>query len=160
MADGVEVKVRGLETSLAKLRRVAPALDAHLETPLRKSAEEVADLASRGAPRDTGKYAASIRAAPVDGEATFQDRNYVSPITGKRVSRFSPVKKLNVSETTVSASAAYGVFAEWIWHFLEFGTIKRPATPHLFPAFRILKKRITGRMRRAMNKAIREAMRK
>ncbi|MEC9346063.1 MAG: HK97-gp10 family putative phage morphogenesis protein [Pseudomonadota bacterium] len=37
--------------------------------------------------------------------------------------------------------------------FAEFGTKERPAQPFLFPSYRALKKRITGRIGRAVKKA-------
>lgn len=155
MADGVTLKIPALESSLAKLRAIAPTLDAELDEPLRKSAEEVADVAQRGAPRRTGRYASSIKSRKIDGNARFQDRRYVSVFTGRRVSRYSEATKtLDIKETDVKTSIAYGIFADWIWHFIEFGTIHSPAKPHLFPAQRLLRKRIAGRVKRAMKRAL------
>lgn len=158
MVDGISVKVRGLERSLTKLRAIAPGLDEAVVPALEKSALEVVELSQKVAPKRTGRYARSINAKRIDGTATAQNRNYVSPMTGKRVSRNATFKKLSVTENSVEASAAYGVFAAWIWHFLEFGTLKRAATPHLFPSYRLLRKRIVGRTRRAMGKAIKDAL--
>ena len=150
MADRVSMKVRGLDRSLARLRRIVPTLDAEMDKAFSKSAAEVAELSASLAPRDSGEYAASITSRRIDGVATFQNRKNVQTRRGT---------KLSVSTRRVSATMSYGVFADWIWQFLEFGTVKSAAQPHLFPAYRLLKKRITGRGRRAMNKAIRSTMR-
>lgn len=155
MADGVEVRVRGLDRSLARLRNIAPTLDAEMAKALGKSADEVVQTAQALAPRDTGEYAASINARQMDGTATFQDRKNV---TVKRGLFRGSTTKLQVSSRTVSATMSFGIFADWIWHFLEFGTVKRTATPHLFPAYRLLRKRIMGRAKRAMGKAIKDAL--
>ncbi|MEX1244867.1 MAG: HK97-gp10 family putative phage morphogenesis protein [Thermoanaerobaculia bacterium] len=40
--------------------------------------------------------------------------------------------------------------------FVEFGTPKSPAQPFFFPTFRLLRKRIQGRTKRAVAKAVRE----
>lgn len=37
--------------------------------------------------------------------------------------------------------------------FVEFGTIARPATPFLFPAYRLLRRRVRGRVKRAIKAA-------
>lgn len=39
----------------------------------------------------------------------------------------------------------------------EFGTQKSPAQPFFYPAYRLVKKRVTGRVRRALGKALKEA---
>ena len=160
MADGVKVKFPELERSLGKLRAVAPGLDEALLPVLQKSGDDVVDVAQTAAPKRSGRYARSVNAKPIDGVANFQDRNYVSPMTGKRVSRLAPAKRLNIKNSAVRASVAVGIFAKWVWHFVEFGTVHNPAQPHLFPAFRLLRKRIVNRTRRAMGAAIRGAFRK
>jgi len=39
----------------------------------------------------------------------------------------------------------------------EFGTLAQPAQPFFWPSYRLLKKRIEGRIKRAVSKAVREA---
>ncbi|KQR77582.1 HK97 gp10 family phage protein [Rhizobium sp. Leaf341] len=81
---------------------------------------------------------------------------------------------------------AVGLFAAWIWRFLEFGTAPHstakgggtvagkkaaaanpvgmhpgtPAQPHIFPAWRAVKPQAKKRLNAAINKAVREAMNK
>lgn len=148
MADGVSVKMRGLDRSLARLRNIAPTLDDEMDKALAKSANEVVEVARIAAPRDTGEYASSITSRRMGGSATFQNRKNIQTRRGTQ---------LSVSTRTVSATMSYGVFADWIWQFLEYGTVKAAAQPHLFPAYRLLQRRIKGRGKRAMSKAIRSA---
>lgn len=42
-------------------------------------------------------------------------------------------------------------------HLVEYGTTKAPAQPFFWPAFRLNRKRITSRIRRAINKAVKES---
>lgn len=42
-------------------------------------------------------------------------------------------------------------------HLVEYGTAQRPATPFFWSAYRLNKKRIQNRMKRAVSKAVREA---
>jgi HK97 gp10 family phage protein len=39
---------------------------------------------------------------------------------------------------------------------VEFGTQKSPAQPYFYPAYRLVKKRVTGRIRRALGQALKE----
>jgi HK97 gp10 family phage protein len=41
-------------------------------------------------------------------------------------------------------------------HLVEYGTTKMAAEPYFWPAYRLLKKRITSRTKRAIGKAVRE----
>jgi HK97 gp10 family phage protein len=42
-------------------------------------------------------------------------------------------------------------------HLVEYGTSQAPAQPYFWPAFRLLRKRIQNRVKRAIAKAVREA---
>jgi HK97 gp10 family phage protein len=138
MADGVTVNTRQLIENINKLRKIAPTLDAELEKALERSAVELSDRARSLAPKDTGKYARLLQAKPVDGTAEF--------------TRKGGAKK------SVEAVAAWGLYAQWIWHFLEFGTVKMSARPHIYPAYRLLRKRMNRRITRAMGRAIKAAL--
>lgn len=156
MADGVKVKVRDLDIRLAKLRKIVPAIDTEVDGALAEVTGELVSVAQSVAPKKTGAYASSINARRMDGTATFENRKY----KGGRGLFGLGKRRLSVSSRTISATLSWGVFANWIWTFLEFGTVNRPATPHLFPAYRLLRKKIKSRIRRAMNKAVKDALRK
>ncbi|MBA5779494.1 HK97 gp10 family phage protein [Stappia sp. F7233] len=148
MADGVSLKTRSVDRSLARLRRVVPELDAEINKANEASANEMADLARRLAPKRSGDYAASINAKKVeDGQATF-------------VNTSRTPRGVSTTSRTISATAAWGIFASWIWTFLEFGTRNASAQPHIFPAYRLIRRRHLRRARRALSVAVRKALAK
>ena len=142
-------KFTGQQRAFKQLRRVAPEVTEELDKSLQKSAEEVAGLAHDLAPKASGEYADSIQAKPIEDKAGVP---------------------------------RWGVFADWIWRFIEFGTSagKRgervhqngrsrkvgrthpgtPARPHIWPAYRAVKKRIKGRTTRSINKAVKRAVKR
>ncbi len=143
MADGIRFDTRAIDRSLKRLRKIAPALDDEMPKATLKSAEEIADLGRTLAPKRTGEYAASIKAKPIgelDQAVSTRGGGLVGGLSG-------------------SGKYAAGVFAKWIWHLLEFGTVNAKAQPHILPAYRLLRKRAVGRMRRAMTKSIKKALR-
>ena len=136
------MKVRGLDKSMARLRQIAPNVDAALDAAQEKSAQEFVSMAKSLAPHRTGDYQDSINAKPVKDAEVGSTRTftYGSVKAGTRV------------------ASAWGIFASWIWHFLEFGTVDTTAQPHMLPTMRLLQKRIRGRLRRAVNKAVKDAL--
>lgn len=128
MSDGVDVVIHRRDALFAKLRRLAPATDREVAKAVAKGAEEVAQTAKQLAPVNTGKLRNSIG---------WQMDN----------------QRVNIV-ATVSADEYY---ARWV----EFGTKGGalgpiPARPFMFPAYRLLKKRVTGRIGRAMSKAAKD----
>lgn len=134
MADGMEVKVRGLDKSMARLRKIAPAVDEEIGKANELTAEDMAKVAAQLAPRKSGDLAESINAKPVAGEVTDH--------TGR----------------TFNVVSSWGVYALWRWYLTEFGTTKTTAQPFILPAYRLLRKRHKGRMRRALSKAVKRAL--
>jgi HK97 gp10 family phage protein len=51
----------------------------------------------------------------------------------------------------VEAGDERAFYARWV----EFGTLRTPASPYFFPAYRSLRRRIRGRISRAVRKAVR-----
>jgi HK97 gp10 family phage protein len=45
----------------------------------------------------------------------------------------------------------------YYWRFLEFGTVKRPATPFLRPAFESNKQKAAGEIKRVLERRIKRA---
>ncbi|PLW76806.1 HK97 gp10 family phage protein [Cohaesibacter celericrescens] len=145
----VSHKWAGTQKAFKQLRRVAPAVSDELNKGLKQNAEEVAEMAHDFAPKVSGDYADSINA--------------------KEIEDASGVPK-------------WGVFADWVWRFIEFGTRSgrrgtranvngrdrrvyrshpgNPAQPHLWPAFRAMKRRLKGRTTRSINKAVKKAVRR
>lgn len=143
----LKTKLTGKQKAFQQLRRVAPAVSDDLGKALQKNAEEVVDVARGFAPKDSGDYAQSINAKQIEDAAGVPK---------------------------------WGVFAAWIWPFIEHGTragkrgervrhkgrsrkVNRnhpgtPARPHLFPAYRMMKRRLKGRISRSINKAVKKAV--
>lgn len=133
-------KFEGREKVMARLRAITPAAEANLAVAQLEAAKALADKIRPRAPRDTGEYAASIEG----------DRLSARPNSGaSRVGLKGQTKDKN----------ATGIFAEFIWRFLEFGTVKMVRRPHIFPTYRAEKKTIRRKMANAVNKALRKTKR-
>ncbi|SPL63713.1 HK97-gp10 family putative phage morphogenesis protein [Ochrobactrum soli] len=153
---------------MKKIRQIAPkAIEKMAEAQL-QVAEEVAEAIKARAPvraNGGGEYRDSIHAAK-------QSDNPDKKVFGARKS---------------TDPNAVGIYGNWIWRFLEYGTkasagtaarvdrryksgtvmtqakgahAATPAQPHIFPVWRGMRKKAVRRIRAAMNKAIREAMKK
>ena len=97
--------------------------------------------------------------APV-GRPEFRRRGripgtYRDSINAARLADKKDVKLVGLRSTT--DPNATGVFAEWIWHFIEFGTINARRQPHIFPVYRRERKNMKRRLSRALRTAIRKA---
>lgn len=123
-------KISNRRRIIDQIKKTVPNIEREVSDSTLMSAKEVADLAGSYAPKRTGDYARSITAKPTE---------------------------------TKDGSPAAGVFADFIWRWLEHGTAphgNHPGTaaqPHLFPAYRTLRKRIKSRTSRAINKAVKKA---
>ncbi|MCV6576270.1 MAG: hypothetical protein OIF58_11095 [Cohaesibacter sp.] len=140
-------KLTGKQKAFKQLRKVAPSVVEDLGKGLQTNATEMASMARDFAPKDSGDYSETIKAKEVEDKAGV-------PI--------------------------WAVFASWIWPFVEFGTragrrgerinqngrsrkVQRnhpgtSAQPHLWPAYRTIKKRLKGRTTRSLNKAVKKAI--
>lgn len=121
----------------ARLRKVAPLAEGELAKAQLEGAQELASRIKGRAPVRTGKYRSSIQG------------DKLSNRPGKNVA-------VGLKGQTKDPNAT-GVFAEYIYRFLEFGTVKMPAQPHIFPTYRAYRKRLRRKMATAVNKAIRKA---
>lgn len=135
--------VEGLDKLTARLRAMPEETKRQVSAAIEKSAEELVAQAKRFAPvskeSDGGKLRDSITWKWA-GVGRDGDR----PAT--RVS----TKGADRLAVTVSAGDAKAFYARWV----EFGTVATPAQPFLFPAYRILRKRIQNRIARALSAAI------
>lgn len=145
----MKAKVLGRAALEAKLNSLVPrAREATAKAKL-EVAQEAAHQIALAAPRKKGDYARSIKGERLDGAYTFTDS-------------YAQTKDVD----------ATGIFANWIWRFLEFGTAPHknkgqfagtdhPGTvpqPHIFPTWRAYRPRALRKVRNALNKAVREAM--
>ncbi|MEH6727890.1 MAG: HK97-gp10 family putative phage morphogenesis protein [Hyphomicrobiales bacterium] len=138
--------VRKKDRLRQKLAAVVPQIEAEIAKATAQGADEIAEMAKRLAPvaevqseRRPGEYADSIHARRLrNDEVQTRRRNSVA-----------------------GGTLAWGVFARWYWLWIEFGT-KTGVTPrpHLLPAYRALRRRVTTRISRAMGKAIKKVANK
>lgn len=162
---GINYKMQGRAELTRRLERLVPGVtEAAAKAKLEVAQEAAAKIAAR-APRRTGKYAASIK-----GERQADNPN-VKPVVGHRASEDPD---------------ATGIYADFIWRFLEFGTKphstlrgggsnagKRRAAssgtglhqgsrkfPHIYPTWRSMKPKAKRKIANAINKYIREDIRK
>lgn len=143
----VKMVVRNKDKLFAQLRALDPQLQPELQKDSLKSAQEVATLAKALAPKNPATqsdYAATIEARPLDK----LDQAEVSNAVGGGI-----VRGLSSGQSSGSAAAA-GVFALWVWHIIENGSVNNPPYPHMRPAYRTLMKKIRGRLSRSVNKAV------
>ncbi|TJV20610.1 MAG: HK97 gp10 family phage protein [Mesorhizobium sp.] len=132
----IKAKFEGRDAVLGRLRKLLPDTEQEVAAQQMASAQELAGAISVRAPHGaTGEYARSIEADRIAGRP------------GKQLLGLRQTKDPN----------ATGVFADFMWRFLEFGTVKMPALPHIFPTYRAYKKRIRRKVAGALNKAVRKA---
>ena len=137
------MKVKAKFLSRAKTMQLLNGIVPEAEKELAKAQIDGAQtLANKIKPRApgprTGKYQASIQA----------DRLANRP-------RERAVGKGLDNET--KDPNATGVFADYIWRFLEFGTVHMSKRPHIFPTYRQEKPKIRRKMAEAVRKAVKKA---
>lgn len=156
----------GREALTRKLQAIVPEAETEYAKAIETGAKELAEAIRSRAPRDKGDYAASIEAAKLAGRNSSQ-------------------KPVGIQAT--KDPNAWGVFASFIWRFIEYGTkahvirpknakrlvfqaddgttvgamqVKHPgqaAQPHIFPTYRAMRRRIRSRVARSINKAVKKA---
>lgn len=162
---GFKVKVAGREELMRRLERITPGVtEAAAEAKL-EAVKEAANLISADAPHDSGEYMESI-------QGDFQkNRPGIAPVGGKQS----------------KDPDAVGVYADWKWRFLEFGTaphkikakakpalvfrdggpiivaeeVNHPgsrAQPHVFPAWREYKPKAKRKIAKAVNDAVKRSL--
>lgn len=131
----------GIDRLNRRLKAIPVAVRNAVKPALEQSGEELRDAMKTLAEpsRDTGALIESIVMTP-GGQSTPP---YSQP-GGSRV-----VPENAVAITAGSAAVRYA-------HLLEYGTAKAHAQPFFWPAYRLLKRRIANRTKRAISKAVRE----
>ncbi len=122
-----------------RLRAIPIAVKDAVVPALIQSGNELAGRMKHLAPKDTGALADSIAVTP-PGSTTPA---YSQP-GGSRVAAEN-----QVLVTAGNDSVRYP-------HLVEYGTAHAPAQPYFWPAYRLSKKRITNRVKRAVRKAVRD----
>lgn len=133
----VRAKIEGRAALYRRLNRLLPDTEKEVAEAQLEAAQDLAVAIERVAPLgETGEYRASIEGAKLSSK---------------------PEGRALVGVGKTKDSNATGIFAEWIWRLLEFGTVKMSAQPHVFPVYRANKKRIRRKVAGAVNKAVRKA---
>lgn len=136
----IRAKFEGREKVMARLRRIVPEAEEQMAQAQLEAAQDLAQRIQARAPRNTGDYARSIQG---DRLANRPGQRFVGQ---------------GIKGQTKDPNAT-GIFAKFIWRFLEFGTVKMAARPSIFPTYRANKKRIRRKVANAVNKAVRKARR-
>ncbi|NSL22840.1 HK97-gp10 family putative phage morphogenesis protein [Agrobacterium tumefaciens] len=129
----------GINRIKQRLNAIPKNVRAAMVPELLKSGNDLAVTARILAPRDSGALQDSIAVTP-GGSNTPP---YSTP--GGRVT----VPELAVAVTAGNKDARYA-------HLVEHGTQEAAAQPFFWPAFRLLRKKITGRIKRAASKAVKQ----
>ncbi|WP_028753715.1 HK97 gp10 family phage protein [Rhizobium leucaenae] len=161
----LKAKILGREALTAKLDQLAPAATKYANAAKLAVAEEAAEKMRDAAPRG----------------ATLE---YAESIAGDLLKNHPDAKQVGITPTKDPDAA--GIFAEWIWNFLEFGTAPHNTAPgggtalgqathtagggtqhpgtqaqaHIFPTWRSYKKTAKQKIQAAIRKGVREAMNK
>ncbi|WP_421695476.1 HK97-gp10 family putative phage morphogenesis protein [Aestuariivirga sp.] len=110
-----------------------------VQPALQKSGEELQDLMRQLAPEDTGALKESITVTP---------GGQVTPPYSQPGGSFA-VPENAVAITVGSEEVRYA-------HLQEFGSAQNPAHPFFWPAYRLLNKRISNRLKRAVSQAVKK----
>jgi len=147
-------KVLGREALNKRLRQLAPEAEKQAEVAKLEIAQDLATAVKARAPHGASDdYADSIQAGYLRNNPNVKD------LAGIRLSKDPD---------------AAGIFARFIWRFLEFGTAphinagkfagtKHPGTaaqPHIFPTWRAMRRKAKRKIAGAINKAVRKVRKK
>lgn len=146
-----------------KLEALVPGVNEAIDRANAVSASELATAIAARAPVETGEYKASINAHPVEnsryghnGHANVR-RDQTIGTTYRHTIRKGRFKgQTRTRSARAIDTLAWGVFALYIWRYLEFGTKKMAKRPHIFGTYRSYRKRIASRMGREIRKAVKQ----
>lgn len=122
-----------------RLAAIPKAVKQSVTPALLKSGEEIAGRMRQLAPEDQGDLKASI-AVTAPGQSTPP---YSQP-GGATVA--------GANQVLITAGGEDVRYP----HLVEYGTTTAPAQPFFWPAYRLTRKRVAGRIKRAIGKAVRE----
>lgn len=130
---------RQLARLSARLDAIPKAVKTAVQPALQKSGQELVARMQWLAAVDTGALRDSIEMTPA-GQTT-------PPYSQPGGSQLVPENAVYI--TAGNRDVRYA-------HLAEYGTAKAPAQPFFWPAYRLFKKRIQNRVKRAIRKAVRE----
>ncbi|MEB2845926.1 HK97-gp10 family putative phage morphogenesis protein [Endobacterium cereale] len=160
----MSAQLKGRESLMRRLNLLAPNVEKYTAEAKLKAADMLAD---------------EIRARAPTGVTL----DYMESLDGDLLTSRPAQERVNIAAT--KDPQATGIFARFIWRFLEFGTAPHStakgggtvigkkqalanktgmhpgavAQPHIFPTYRAMKPKIRRMILAAVNKAVREARR-
>jgi HK97 gp10 family phage protein len=145
-------EVRGVEATVRALRALGPEAQERITDALDKGAAEVEARAKAIAPVDDGDLREAIEVR--DGSAGGAVQGAFTAFRAA-LGAAAPqlVRRIGIFPDLNGGKAFY---ARWV----EFGTAEQPARPFLRPAYLTLRKRVEGRIKRAINAGIKEVARR
>jgi HK97 gp10 family phage protein len=144
--SNVTAKWTNKQKAFSRLRATVPAMEKELVKAVEKNASELTVAIKSRVPVDTGALRDAVGYSMLTGGGA---RNRIAAsvgVSGAEVKRGKGGK------------SGFGAFGNqgnrfYAW-FVEFGTVKMAPRPFFFPTYRFLKRRMKGRMTRAINKAV------
>jgi HK97 gp10 family phage protein len=134
------MKIQNRDRLKAKLAAIPKEARAEIHKALDKSATEMVETAQSFAPVKTGALRNSI--GKTFGEYAADNPNVRGVTAGG-----------GVGDPDLTVTIHAGDQEAYYAAFVEFGTKAAPAHPYFFPAWRLLKKRVLSRIKRATTKA-------
>lgn len=123
-----------------RLNAIPKAVRKAVVPALQKSGEELVDTMRHLAPEDTGDLKHSIKYTMPGNATPPYSQPGGSTVAGEN----------QVLVTAGNTDVRYP-------HLVEYGTVNAPAQPFFWPAYRLKKKRLASRIKRAIGKAVKEA---
>lgn len=147
----VDAKV-AYEGVIKALEEIAPGVTKALAEVKLQQMQRLATQVRAVAPHKTGKYSASIRAAYLSA--------YPSAVAKAQAAKTAPTTgaRLPTSGANSVDPTAVGLFGAYIWAWLEFGTVKMPRRPHIYPTYRAWRALMRRAMTASVNKAVKKAV--
>lgn len=121
-----------------RLQSTVPGIEDAIKEATIVSAKEMVEKARSLAPEDSGDLKRSINYTV--GQYRPDNANV----------RGTTARNGGKDAVTVHAGDEKAYYADWV----ENGTASRPKQPYFYPAYRLLRRKIKGRISRAMTKAI------
>lgn len=131
----LKAELKGRAELMRKLAKLDPAIEGELAVAQLDAGEMLVERIQARAPFRTGQYMTSLEA--------------------KRLSAVSPRQRAkNVIAAQTKDKNAVGIVGDFYWRYLEFGTRKQAAQPHIFPTYRASRKEIRRLISSVINKGI------
>jgi HK97 gp10 family phage protein len=139
--------VRSIDRLSKRLEAIPKAVKRDVQPSLLKSGQELVDHMQHLAP-------VSADGSHGHPPGTLRDSIVMTPAGEATPAYSQPGGSHVVPENAVAITA--GNEKVRYPHFPEYGTSKMQAEPYFWPSYRLFKKRITSRTKRAISKAVRE----